>query len=246
MVLRAWLVPELGPVSRPHPSAAARVTVRWGRSTVSAIGDLVHRDTHAAESHRSRRHGSSTGCLVPLPAAVSGRPAFRAPWPPCRRNSERSAAEAAKPRDFANVRLSQRRNWQSDPARPDSRPMLSPSRGGATPPWQAGGNRSRSLRLCRSSGASARARPRCPGRRGARIGFKARPGRHEPESAAYPGRTNCSSVPCRAAGSTIVPCCTGAATANAAFTAPFTCPKTELINSRVIKRPAPNLETGTG
>jgi hypothetical protein len=124
--------------SMPHPSAAARVTVRWGRPTVSAIGDLVHRDTHAAESHRSRRHGSSTGCLVPLPAAVSGRPAFRAPWPPCRRKSERSTVEAAKPRDFAIVRLSQRRNWQGDRARPDLRPMLPSSGGGATPHWQAG------------------------------------------------------------------------------------------------------------
>jgi hypothetical protein len=107
-------------------------------SLVSAIGDLVHRDTHVAESHRSRRRGSSTGCLVPLPAVVSGRPAFRAPWPPCRRKSERPAVEAAKPRDFAIVRLSQRSNWQGDTARPDLRPMLPSSGGGATPPWQAG------------------------------------------------------------------------------------------------------------
>jgi hypothetical protein len=36
-------------------------------------------------------------------------------------------------------------------------------------------------------------------------------------------------VPRRVVGSVIVPCCTGAATANAAFAASFTCPKTELI-----------------
>jgi hypothetical protein len=210
MVLRAWLVPELGPASRPHGplrcSSRHRALGPAHRVSYRRFSPQGHRPT-VSESHRSHRRGSSTGCLVPLPAEVSGRPAFRAPWPPCRRNSERSAAEAAKPRDFANVRLSQRRNRQSDPTRPDSRPMLSSSRGGATPPWQAGGNRSRSPRLCRSSSASARARDAQDA--GARIDFKARPGRREPESAACPGRTNCSAMPCRAAGSTIGPAARG-------------------------------------
>jgi hypothetical protein len=48
-------------------------------------------------------------------------------------------------------------------------------------------------------------------------------------------------VPCRAAGSTIVPCCTGSATANATFTAHFTCPKTELIN---VPRQTSHVEIG--